>query len=198
MWTMTNRIKPEPITDVKIHPNTKLDVLSVYKNNDKRKFDVNNPFKFIDFGITELDELGQIIQKKKNSIVKDLMTSLSKRYERLNKIPKELGIQSALPAPVPEQASSQTSRRKRKNMELEPEVKVLGLECNRSLPEGVPFTNNMVIKEPEYGIFFTDVFGDQAFQRWNDIHKVGVDSIVSYLVMASMVKTKENARFSLK
>ncbi|GKC89146.1 hypothetical protein Tco_1149795 [Tanacetum coccineum] len=59
-------------------------------------------------------------------------------------------------------------------MELEPEVK------------------------PEYGIFVTDVFGDQAFQRWNDIHKVRVDSLISYLVMASMVKTEENARFSLK
>nr|GEX68874.1 copia protein [Tanacetum cinerariifolium] len=56
----------------------------------------------------------------------------------------------------------------------------------------------MVIEKPKYRIFFTDVFGDQAFQRWNDIHKVGVDSLVSYLVMASMVKTKENARFSLK
>ncbi|GJZ67019.1 hypothetical protein Tco_0630259 [Tanacetum coccineum] len=198
MWTMTNRIKPEPITDVKIHPNTKPVVVFVYRNNDKRNFDVYNPFKFTDFGITELDELGPIIQKKKNSIVKDLMTSLSKRYERLKKIPEELGIQSALPAPVPEQASSQTLGRKRKHMELEPEVKVPGLECNRSLPEGVPFVNNMVIEEPEYGIFFTDVFGDQAFQRWNDIHKVGVDSLVSYLVMASMVKTEENARFSLK
>nr|GEV74870.1 protein reduced wall acetylation 4-like [Tanacetum cinerariifolium] len=28
--------------------------------------------------------------------------------------------------------------------------------------------------EPKYGIFFTDVFGDRAFQRWNEIHKVGV------------------------
>ncbi|GJT43597.1 hypothetical protein Tco_0952312 [Tanacetum coccineum] len=98
------------------------------------------------------------------------MTSLSKRYERLKKILEELGIQSALPAPVPEQASSQTSGRKRKHMELEPEVKVPGLECNRSLPEGVPFVNNMV----------------------------GVDSLVSYLVMALMVKTQENARFSMK
>ncbi|GKC20215.1 hypothetical protein Tco_1022365 [Tanacetum coccineum] len=160
MWTMTNRIKPGPITDVKIHPNTKPVVLSVYRNNDKRNFDVHQPFKFTDFGITKLDELGPIIQKKKNSIVKDLMTSLSKRYERVKKIPEELGIQSALPVPVPEQASSQTSGRKRKHMELEPEVKVPGLECNRSLPEGVPFVNNMVIKEPEYGIFFTDVFGD--------------------------------------
>ncbi|GJZ67903.1 hypothetical protein Tco_0631143 [Tanacetum coccineum] len=83
-------------------------------------------------------------------------------------------------------------------MELEPEIKVHGLECNRSLLEGVPFVNNMVIEEPEYGIFFTDVFSDQAFQRWNDIHKVGIDSLVSYLVMASMIKTLENARFSLK
>ncbi|GJZ57625.1 hypothetical protein Tco_0613119, partial [Tanacetum coccineum] len=41
----------------------------------------------------------------------------------------------------------------------------------------IPLSNNMVIEEPEYGIFFTDVFGDQAFQRWNDIHKVGVDSL---------------------
>ncbi|GJW36928.1 hypothetical protein Tco_0059848 [Tanacetum coccineum] len=150
MWTMTNKIKPEPITDVKIHPNTKPTVLSVYRNNDKRNFDVYQPFKFTDFGITELDELGPIIQKKKNSIVKDLMTSLSKRYERLKKIPEELGIQYALPALVPEQASSQTSRRKRKHMELDPKV------------------------------------------------KVGVDSLVSYPVMASMVKTEENARFSLK
>nr|GEV91502.1 hypothetical protein [Tanacetum cinerariifolium] len=104
MWTMTNRIKPEPITDVKIHPNTKPEY-SIYKKNDKRNFDVHNPFKFTDFKIAELDELGPIIQKK-NYILKDLMTSLSKRYERLNKIPEELRIQSALPAPVPEQASS--------------------------------------------------------------------------------------------
>nr|GEX22210.1 hypothetical protein [Tanacetum cinerariifolium] len=126
MWTMTNRIKPEPIIDVKIHPNTKPVVFSVYRNNDKRNFNVYNPFKFTNFGITELEELGPIIQKKKNSIVKDLMTSLSKRYERLKKISEELRIQSALPA------------------------------------------------------------------------LVGVDSLVSYMVMALMVKTEENARFSLK
>ncbi|GKD90324.1 hypothetical protein Tco_1365831 [Tanacetum coccineum] len=53
-------------------------------------------------------------------------------------------------------------------------------------------------KHPEYGIFFTNAFGDQAFQKWNDIHKVGIDSMVSYLVMALMIKTLENARFTLK
>ncbi|GJW62802.1 hypothetical protein Tco_0112137 [Tanacetum coccineum] len=133
MWTISNRLKPEPITD------------------------------FSDFGVTRLDELGPIIQNKKNTIVKDLMISLGKRYERLKKIPEELGIHSTLLAPIPEQAPSQSSGRKRKHMELEPEIKVPGLECNRSLPEGVLFVNNMVIEEPEYRIFFTDVFGDQAF-----------------------------------
>nr|GEV18470.1 hypothetical protein [Tanacetum cinerariifolium] len=53
-------------------------------------------------------------------------------------------------------------------------------------------------RELKYGIFFMDVFGDEAFQRWNDIHKVGVDYLVSYMVMASMVKTEENLRFFLK
>nr|GEV95790.1 copia protein [Tanacetum cinerariifolium] len=174
------------------------------------------------FGISELDELREIIPEKKNTMVKDLMNSLSRRYERLRQIPGELGIQSAFPAleqapyqtsgrkqkhieleretkspglkcnrtlpeNVPfvnnmvieeleygifftdkfevEQDQSQSSRRKRKYKELEPEIKVPGLECSRSLPEGVPFIKNMVIEELEYGIFFTDVFGDQAFQR---------------------------------
>ncbi|GJX46500.1 copia protein [Tanacetum coccineum] len=87
-------------------------------------------------------------------------------------------------------------------MELEPEVKVPGLECNRSLPEGVPFVNYMVIEEPKYRIFFIDVFGVQAFQRWDDIHKVGIDSLfflfLIILAMASMVKDERECTFSLK
>nr|GEZ78956.1 hypothetical protein [Tanacetum cinerariifolium] len=93
---ISTRIKPETIIDIKIHPNTSPTVLSIYINNDKSNFDVHDPFKFSDFGITELDELGPIIQKKKNSSIKELMTSLSKRYERLKKIPEELGIQFSL------------------------------------------------------------------------------------------------------
>ncbi|GJW54717.1 hypothetical protein Tco_0098802 [Tanacetum coccineum] len=126
------------------------------------------------------------------------MTSLGKRYERLKKIPKELGIYSALPTPIPGQDQSQSLGRKSKHIELEPKIKVHGLECNRSLSEGVPFVNNMVIEEPEYVIFFIDVLGDQGFQRWSKIHKVRVNSLVSYLVMASIIKTPENARFCLK
>ncbi|GKD79071.1 hypothetical protein Tco_1341692 [Tanacetum coccineum] len=87
-------------------------------NNDKRNFNVYNTFKFADFEITELDELGPIIENKKSSIVKDLMTSLANRYERLKKIPEELRIRSALHTPIPEQASSQALGRKRKHMEL--------------------------------------------------------------------------------
>nr|GEV88602.1 hypothetical protein [Tanacetum cinerariifolium] len=63
-----------------------------------KNFDVHKPFFFGAFGISELDELREIIPKKKNIVVKDLMKSLSLRYERLRQIPRELGIQSALPA----------------------------------------------------------------------------------------------------
>ncbi|GKB87392.1 retrovirus-related pol polyprotein from transposon TNT 1-94 [Tanacetum coccineum] len=171
MWTVSNRLKPEPITDIKIHPKTKPVVITVYRGTDGRNFDVHKPFFFGAFGISKLDELREIIPKKKN-------------------------IVSALP--TPEQAPSQSSGRKRKHMELEPETRIPGLECNRALPENVPFVNNMVIEEPEYGILFTDEFGDQAFQRWSDIDIVGMEALVSYLVAASMVKSPENARFGMK
>ncbi|GKB97716.1 hypothetical protein Tco_0983853 [Tanacetum coccineum] len=138
MWTVSSRLKPEPITDIKIHPKTKPVVITVYRGTDGRNFEVHEPFFFGAFG------------------------------------------------------------RKRKHMELEPEVRILGLECNRALFENVLFVNNMVIEEHEYGIFFTDEFGDQAFQRWSDIDNVGMEALVSYLVAASMVKSPEIARFSMK
>nr|GEV68355.1 hypothetical protein [Tanacetum cinerariifolium] len=196
MWTVSSRLKPKPITDIKIHPKTKLVVITVYRGTDGRNFDTHKPFLFGAFGISELDELREIIPKKKNTMVKDLMNSLSRRYERLRQIPKELRIQSALPAP--KQPPSQTSGRKQKHIELEPETRIPGLECNRTLPENVPFVNNMVIEEPEYEIFFTDEFGDQAFQRLSDIDKVGMEALVSYLLAGSMVKSPENARFNMK
>ncbi|GJT26878.1 hypothetical protein Tco_0907153 [Tanacetum coccineum] len=98
MWTTSSILKPKPITNFKIHPNNKPVVLTVYRGNDRRNFDVHNPFKFVDFGITELGALGPIIENKNNKIVVKLMISLGKRYKRMNKIPKELRIQSALPA----------------------------------------------------------------------------------------------------
>ncbi|GKC00892.1 hypothetical protein Tco_0987028 [Tanacetum coccineum] len=200
MWTINNKLKPETITDIRIHPKTKPVVITVYKGTDGRNFDVHKSFAFDAFGISKLDELREIIPKKNITVVQDLMNSLSKRYERIRKIPKEHGIKSALPTPVlaPKQASSKSSRKKRKHMELEPKVKIHGLEYNQALPKNVPFVNNMVIEELECGIFFTDEFGDQAFQRWSDIDKVGMEAFVSYLVAASLVKSPENARFSLK
>nr|GEU51954.1 retrovirus-related Pol polyprotein from transposon TNT 1-94 [Tanacetum cinerariifolium] len=61
------------------------------------------------------------------------------------------------------------------------------------------FDNYMwTISKPEHGIFFTDEFGDQAFQRWSDIEKVRMEALVSYLVAASMVQSPKNARFSMK
>ncbi|GKE85705.1 hypothetical protein Tco_1559447, partial [Tanacetum coccineum] len=130
MWTISSTLKPEPITDIKIHPKTKPVVITVYKGTDGRNFDVHKPFAFGNFGISELDELREIIPRKKNAVVKDLMNSLRQRYERIRKIPKELGIPSALPAPIHEHASSKSSRRKRKHIELEPEIRIPRSECN--------------------------------------------------------------------
>ncbi|GJY90926.1 hypothetical protein Tco_0506122 [Tanacetum coccineum] len=124
-WTISSRLKPEPITDVKIHLNSNLEVL-IYKNNDKRNFVVYNPFKFADFGPTELDKL----------------------------------------------ASSQSSGRKRKHMELEPKIKVPGLECKKSLHEGVLFVNNMVIKEPDNRLNDQD---PKECQVWPKLKKLIAD-----------------------
>ncbi|GJV44636.1 retrovirus-related pol polyprotein from transposon TNT 1-94 [Tanacetum coccineum] len=102
MWTISSRLKLEKITEIKMHPKTKPVVITVYRGTDGRNFDVHNPFAFGEFGISELDELREIIHRKKNTVVKDLMNSLSRRYKRIKKIPDELGIPSALPAPIPE------------------------------------------------------------------------------------------------
>ncbi|GJU87077.1 retrovirus-related pol polyprotein from transposon TNT 1-94 [Tanacetum coccineum] len=62
------RLKPKPIIDIKIHPKTKPVVITVYRGTDGRNFDVHKPFLFGAFGISELDELREIIPKKKNTV----------------------------------------------------------------------------------------------------------------------------------
>ncbi|GJU06050.1 hypothetical protein Tco_1122480 [Tanacetum coccineum] len=156
-WTTTSRHKPKTIIDILIHPNIK-HIVIINKGNDQRNFDVHNPFRFGGFGITEWDELNEIIPKKNNKVFGELMTSLGKKYKRLKVILEEIGI-------------------------------------NRSLPALEQFVNNKVIEYPEHGIFFIDVFGDHAFQRISDIHKVDVDTLLSYLVMATNINTLENQRF---
>ncbi|GJT94201.1 hypothetical protein Tco_1083046 [Tanacetum coccineum] len=143
-WTTTIRLKPETIIDITIYLNSKPIAITVYKGPDQRNFDFYKPFWFGDFGVIKWDELREIIPKKKNKVVGELMTSLEKNYKRLKVIPKEIGITPSLPAP--RQALSLTSRKKRKHQELEPEVRIPGLECNRSLPEGIVFVNNLVIE----------------------------------------------------
>nr|GEU57581.1 hypothetical protein [Tanacetum cinerariifolium] len=124
-----SRLKPEPITDVKTNPNTKPIVITFYRGTDRRNFKVYNPFNLMNLGL--LNWMNWVLSfRKKNKIISELMTSLGKRYERLKKILEELRIQSAFLAPAPEQASSQLSGRKRKIMELEPEIRILVLESN--------------------------------------------------------------------
>ncbi|GJX32529.1 ribonuclease H-like domain-containing protein [Tanacetum coccineum] len=97
--------------------------------------------------------------------------------------------------PYHEQDPSLPSKRKRKAMELEPETYIDGLNCNRTLPEGVTFVNNKVTEEPKHGLFFIDVFGDSSFQRVGDIEKVETEILLGYKMMALSVKTPENQRF---
>ncbi|GKD24234.1 hypothetical protein Tco_1230448 [Tanacetum coccineum] len=77
---------------------------------------------------------------------------------------------------------------------IKPEVRIAGLECNRSLPEGISLVNNKVIKTPKHGIFFTDAFEEQVFQRVSHIHKVEVETLLGYLVMVGNINAPENQR----
>nr|GEV56650.1 uncharacterized mitochondrial protein AtMg00810-like [Tanacetum cinerariifolium] len=70
MWTVSSRLKPEPITDIKIYLKSKPMVITVYKGTNGRNFDVHKPFLFRAFGISELDVLREIIPKKKNTMNK--------------------------------------------------------------------------------------------------------------------------------
>ncbi|GJT42208.1 hypothetical protein Tco_0950923 [Tanacetum coccineum] len=128
VWTTTNRLKPEKITDTYIYPNIKPVAITVYKNNDQRNFEVYNPFKF-------------------------------------------------------------------GKLRLEPEVRIADLECNKILPKGIPFVNNKVVETPEHVIFFTDALDEHAFQRVSAIHKVEVETLLGYLVMAGNVNNLNNQRF---
>nr|GEV07483.1 copia protein [Tanacetum cinerariifolium] len=85
----------------------------------------------------------------------------------------------------------------KKALELEPKVRIAGLECNRSVPEGIQFINNKVIETPDYEIFFINAFGNEDFQRIIDIHKAEVKSLLGYMVMAGNVSTQENQRFCM-
>ncbi|GJV40133.1 hypothetical protein Tco_1418573 [Tanacetum coccineum] len=147
-WTTSSRLKLETIIDVKIHPNTKPVAMTVFRGTNKRNFDVHNPFNFGAFGVTEWDELREIIPRKKNK-------------------------------------------------ELKPQICIPGLEYDIRLPEGIPFVNNMMIEQSEYGMFFIYVFGDEAFQRIDEIHKVDVETLLTYLVMASNISTPANQKFCL-
>ncbi|GKB37943.1 hypothetical protein Tco_0882885 [Tanacetum coccineum] len=100
-------------------------------------------------------------QDAEHQVLKGEHSQIAKRAMEL----KKKMIQSTFPAF--EQSPFESLGRKRKHMELEHKIKVPRLECNKSLLEGVQLVNNMVIEEPEYGIFFTNVFSDQAFYDVN-------------------------------
>ncbi|GJV64883.1 hypothetical protein Tco_1475711 [Tanacetum coccineum] len=54
-----------------------------------------------------------------------------------------------------------------------------------------------MIEEPEHRLFFIDAFGEPTFQRMNDIHKMEIETLLGYKMMASNVKTAANQVFSV-
>ncbi|GKB54090.1 hypothetical protein Tco_0904843, partial [Tanacetum coccineum] len=96
----------------------------------------------VDPKIIAIVQLGEKFKKAQDAEHQVLKREQSQKVKRLMELNKKRAEQymwtiSILPTPIPEQAPSQSSGRKKKHMELEPEIKVHGLECNRSLPEGV-------------------------------------------------------------
>nr|GEU39538.1 retrovirus-related Pol polyprotein from transposon TNT 1-94 [Tanacetum cinerariifolium] len=114
--------------------------------------------------------------KGKSLMMLSLHQSLSKPWKRPLRhelIPRFLQVQRVVKSLerfrmlklrfITENTLRRSRGRKRKHQELELETRIPSLECNRSLPEGIFLINNMVIEQPEHGMFFIDVFGDEAF-----------------------------------
>ncbi|GJY68812.1 hypothetical protein Tco_0471794 [Tanacetum coccineum] len=116
--------------------------VTVYRINDPRNFEVLKEFKFSDFSISECNKLNVILAKKSNKCVSEMMTSLSKKYERLKEIPNELGLNITLSLP---EHDTSLPKRKRKAIELEPKTCIACLHYNRTLPEGVQFVKNLMM-----------------------------------------------------
>ncbi|GJX49949.1 hypothetical protein Tco_0276794 [Tanacetum coccineum] len=79
-------------TDLFIHPKTKRVSVTMYNNNNLRKFEVFKEFKFGDFGLKEWDMMLSIPRKKKNKVVHDLINSLGNKYKELRTIGGSLQI----------------------------------------------------------------------------------------------------------
>lgn len=197
---MTKTKGEGPITYIIIHPFKKNEPICATIQRGPRIHEKCVPLKLSEFGIKEWDMMGPILSKKKKKGMPELLESLTKNYQELEKVAKSLGIdhQAALASQgltIPEQR--QTSGKKRKAVELEPEQYIYALHCNREPPTGVKFANSKVIKEPEYGLFFLDEYGSLAFQRVSEMDKVETPTLLAYKLMARHYKSPENEEFML-
>ncbi|GJX17138.1 hypothetical protein Tco_0217970 [Tanacetum coccineum] len=108
------------------HQDAHLQVL--FKAHSEKLKKTDELRKKSDFGISEWDERSAILPKNSNKCVCEMMTSLSKKYERMKEIPNEVGLNLTLP--LPEQDPS-LPKRKRKSIDLEPKTYIVGLHCNK-------------------------------------------------------------------
>nr|GEW65486.1 hypothetical protein [Tanacetum cinerariifolium] len=198
--SITSTIIPptQPITTIIIHPKSSQAAPKIDKGKRIATESEDDPSKKTEEQIKKAEEEVRLNAISKTKVIK----VVREEAKKLGIDPKEVISTKAgelfKKAQDAEHEVFKRQHTEKKHMELELETRIPGLECSRTLPKNVSFVNNMVIEEPKYGIFFTDEFGDQAFLRWSDIDKVGMEALMSYLVAASMVKSPENARFNMK
>nr|GEV51176.1 hypothetical protein [Tanacetum cinerariifolium] len=136
--------------------------------------------------LSESDELNAIIPINSNKYIKDMMTSLSNKYDRLKKILEDLGFDEYLPHP--EQDPS-LPRRKKKKIELDSKTYIATLYCNRAMPKRVKFVNNMVRKflralHPKWRAKVTSI------EESKDLTSLSLDELIENLKVYEMIIKK--------
>nr|GEU58320.1 reverse transcriptase domain-containing protein [Tanacetum cinerariifolium] len=86
--------------------------------------------------LNQQDAEYKVLQREHLEKLKKSRKLKKKRFDQLKEIPSKLRINPSFPHP--EQDPYLSSSRKRKTLELEPEVRIAGLECNHRLPEVAP------------------------------------------------------------
>ncbi|GJY95996.1 hypothetical protein Tco_0512357, partial [Tanacetum coccineum] len=89
----------------------------------------------------------------------------------------------SIPLPLQDPSIPKASQKKRKAMALEHETFIVGIHCNKLVPEGVKFKENKVIEVPEYGEGTPHVI--ICYKRMYHIKKEAIDDEAVGQVTAS-------------
>ncbi|GJY83154.1 hypothetical protein Tco_0496530 [Tanacetum coccineum] len=93
---------------------------------------------------------GKTRSTMKCSVDLKLLKWLLKWLKKLIKTPMSLNIKESIPLPLQDPSIPKPSQKKRKAMALEHETFIVGIHCNKLVPEGVKFKENKVIEMIAY------------------------------------------------